>query len=331
MSLPGNYLDGRSQVGKAVMLQRNVHHLVFTDGVHTHRYAARDVSFQPGRAGRPDRLQLPDGGVIEVACAYQCQQLTGRLPLAARLLDGLRRSWPQLRLGGLLLIVAACGFAYRNGLPWLGSEAVRRTPPAVEQAMASATLGLLEKTSALRPSRLPDSQQQALQQQLQQLVPGNSPYRYHLQLVDARELGPDIIPLPGGQIILTDQLVHSARSPLELQVMLAHAVGHIEARHGLRGLIRSGGVSLAVNLLGGDRSTLLAVAPILLADMRYPADFEAEADRFARHALGAASLCARHALFTRLDGPDHGAAILLAAHPGSQQADDNASCPAQAD
>lgn len=330
MSLPGNYLDGRSQIGKAVMLQRNVHHLVFTDGVHTHRYPAREVSFHPGRAGRPDRLQLPDGGIIEVASAYQCQQLTGHLPLAARLLEGLRRCWPQLRLAGLLLLLLACWFGYRNGLPWLASEAARRTPPAVEQAMASATLGLLEKTSTLRPSRLPDSRQQALQQQLQQLVPGNSPYRYHLQLVDARELGPDIIPLPGGQIIVTDQLVRNTRNPLEMQAMLAHAVGHIEARHGLRGLIRSGGVSLAVNLFGGDRSTLLAVAPILLADMKYPADFEAEADAYASRLLGAQSLCARDALLARLDGPDHSAAALLAAHPGNRQADTASHCAAQA-
>jgi hypothetical protein len=116
MSLPGNYLDGRSHAGKAVMLQRDAHHLVFTDGVHTHRYLAHAVTFQAGASGLPDQLQLPDGGVIEVASAYRCQQLTGacrwlpacwsgcnRLALAAA---ALACCWSQARCG--LAIVMAC-------------------------------------------------------------------------------------------------------------------------------------------------------------------------------------------------------------------------------
>jgi Zn-dependent protease with chaperone function len=322
MSLPGNYLDGRSHAGKAVMLQRDAHHLVFTDGVHTHRYPAHSVKFLAGASGLPDQLQLPDGGVIEVASAYGCQHLTRRQPLPARLLEWLQHGWPWLRLLLLALVAAALWGGYRNGLPWLAAEAARRTPVTVEQEMASASLKLLEKTSGLRPSQLSPARQDSLQKLLLQAVPHTSRYHYQLRLVDARELGPDIIPLPAGLVVMSDQLVKRARSDDELFAMLAHAVGHIEARHGLRGLIRTGGPSLAVSLFTGDSSTLQAVAPIMLADMKYSAEFEHEADVQARRTLAARGLspCLSAALLARLDGPDHAAANLLSAHPGDPAA-----------
>lgn len=328
MSLPGNYLDGRSHAGKAVMLQRDAHHLVFTDGVHTHRYLAHAVTFQAGASGLPDQLQLPDGGVIEVASAYGCQQLTQRLPLAARLLEWLQQGWPWLRLLLIALVASALWTGYRNGLPWLAGEAARRTPAAVEQTMATATLNLLEKTSTLRPSQLSPARQAALQQLLLQAAPGSSRYHYQLRLLDARELGPDLIPLPAGLVIMTDQLVRQAKSDDELFAMLAHAVGHVEARHGLRGLIRTGGLSLAVSLFTGDTSTLQAVAPIMLADMKYSADFEHEADSYMRRTLTARGLspCLSASLLARLNGPEHAAASLLSAHPGDP-ADAASACP----
>jgi hypothetical protein len=109
------------------MLQRDAHHLVFTDGVHTHRYPAREVEFEAGLPGLPDKLQLPDGGVIEVASEYRSRHLAGGPPLGTRLLEWLHSGWQVLAVL-VLLTVLAVWYGYRYGLPWLAGEAARRTP-----------------------------------------------------------------------------------------------------------------------------------------------------------------------------------------------------------
>ncbi|RQO72768.1 hypothetical protein DBR44_10580 [Aquitalea sp. FJL05] len=331
MSLPGSYMDGRSPVSRAVMLQRDAHHLVFTDGVHTHRYLAREVEFEAGLPGLPDKLQLPDGGVIEVASEYRCRHLSGGLPLGVRLLEWLHSGWQVLAVLALLTVVAVwCG--YRYGLPWLADEAARRTPIAIEEQMAAPTISLLERTNSIRPSQLSQARQNALQALLMQAVPKGSRYHYQLRVVDSRDIGANAFALPAGQVILTDQLVKVAKNDEEVFAVLAHEVGHVEGRHGLRGLIQYGGLSLAVTLFSGDTTPMLAVAPIMLADMKYSRDFERDADRYAFRALAArgSSPCVLGQFLTRLSGADGASTSLLASHPGSEERShpDGQQCPA---
>ncbi len=330
MSLPGNYMDGRSPVARAVMLQRDAHHLVFTDGVHTHRYPAREVEFEAGLPGLPDKLQLPDGGVIEIASDYRSRHLAGGPSLGTRLLEWLHSGWQVLAVL-VLLTVLAVWYGYRYGLPWLAEEAARRTPVSIEEQMAAPTISLLERTNSVRPSQLSQARQDALQALLLQAVPKGSHYHYQLRMVDSRDIGANAFALPAGQVIMTDQLVKAARNDDELFAVLAHEVGHVEGRHGLRGLIQYGGLSLAVTLFSGDTTPLLAVAPIMLADMKYSRDFERDADRHAFRTLSARGLspCILGQFLTRISGPDSSATSLLASHPGGEERShpDGAQCP----
>jgi hypothetical protein len=62
--------------------------------------------------------------------------------------------------------------------------------------MATATLNLLEKTSTCALHSYPRPARQPYSNCCCRPVPGSSRYHYQLRLVDARELGPDLIPCP---------------------------------------------------------------------------------------------------------------------------------------
>jgi hypothetical protein len=61
--------------------------------------------------------------------------------------------------------------------------------------MATATLNLLEKTSTCALHAIPGPPG-SLTATVAAGRPGSSRYHYQLRLVDARELGPDLIPCP---------------------------------------------------------------------------------------------------------------------------------------
>src|SRR5215831_14722665 len=97
--------------------------------------------------------------------------------------------------------------------------------------------------------------------------------------------------LPGGRIYVLSGLVTKAETPDELGGILAHELGHVSHRDGLRRLIRDGGTSFLVGLLFGDvtgsGAVLMAGRSVLSAS--YSREDETGADRFAvsiMHTLG---------------------------------------------
>lgn len=320
MRLSGSYLDGQRPTPRPVAIWRERDELVCSDGESSLHYPLRDVEFEAGLPGLPDKLILPNGGAIEVPDRAGCRQLLGRLPLTDRVLEWLHSGW---RVLGLLFALAAvtAGLAYRYGLPWLAETAARHTPIAVEKLMADQTLRLLDQTRTLRPSHLAPTRQHTLQTLLDKAAPAGSAYRYRLTLANAPAIGPNAFALPGGMVMMTDQLVQEARSDDELFAVLAHEVGHVEHRHGLRGVIQYGGLSLAVSLLTGDSSSILVLAPLMLADMKYSRDFEREADRFAFQRLFATgrSPCLLGSFLARLAAEGGETSPLLSSHPGTEE------------
>jgi Zn-dependent protease with chaperone function len=106
----------------------------------------------------------------------------------------------------------------------------------------------------------------------------------------AHEL-PNAFALPGGKVYVMSALLQRARNPDELAGVLAHELGHVYHRDGLRRLIQAGGSSFLIGLLLGDvfggGAVVLASRSILEAS--YSREAEERADAFAAavmHKLG---------------------------------------------
>ncbi|WP_163071438.1 M48 family metalloprotease, partial [Acinetobacter baumannii] len=60
------------------------------------------------------------------------------------------------------------------------------------------------------------------------------------------------IALPGGKIYVFEGLLDKAENVDELAGVLAHELGHVKNRDGLRNMIYNGGTSFLIGLLFGD-------------------------------------------------------------------------------
>lgn len=281
--------DGHSPQAQAANVGRSDDELLVATAQQQRRYLLTDVRLQAGIDTLPDVLHLPDGSTLEVAERVAIRRLLGGLPLAERSGHWLQQSWRAL-LGALLAAIAVCWAAWRYGLPLLAGVLVQWIPVSTEQQLATHTLDWLQQQALIHPSQLPAARQQALQARLTALLPPGSRYHYQLWLRDAPDIGPNAFALPGGTIVVTDQLLQAVSPPDELAAILAHEAGHVEGRHGLRSAVESVGVLVALTLITGDASSISLALPMALANASYSREHEREADRFAfatlrRHGL----------------------------------------------
>lgn len=87
--------------------------------------------------------------------------------------------------------------------------------------------------------------------------------------------------LPGGQVVVYTGLLRKLKTPEALAALLAHESTHVNSRHSMRSLLRSGANGLLVSIIFGDATGLSgALAGNLenLSGLRYSRSLETEAD-----------------------------------------------------
>ena len=228
-------------------------------------------------------LKMPQGGHLECGDARELDAWIPDRHRIEKMADWLERRW-LAAIGAGLATIAGVVLFFTVGLPAIADRVVAKVPPSVEQVIGAQTMALLDRT-ALKPSRLPSARQQDLQAQFRALVVGvPRADTMRLDLRDAPGIGPNAFALPGGDIVMTDQLVALAKSDDELLAVLAHETGHHVHRHAFRMALENGGVAAMAGFLFGDVSGTGALSvsiPILLLNNGYSRAHEHEADLYA--------------------------------------------------
>jgi predicted Zn-dependent protease len=131
---------------------------------------------------------------------------------------------------------------------------------------------------------------------------------------------PNAFALPGGRVYLLSGLLAKAETPDELAGVLAHEIGHLAHRDGLRRLIREGGTAFLAGLMFGDLtgSGVVLMAGRMVLSAANTREAETAADAFAAtimRRLGRPT-APMAALMQRVTGPEHELApSLLRDHP----------------
>jgi len=111
------------------------------------------------------------------------------------------------------------------------------------------------------------------------------PSKYKFKIRNAEdEIGANALAFPNGMIIMTDQLITLADSDRQIAGIIAHELGHLEAQHSLRQIVRGSLLTFIVAFIAGDASGASAAilsAPTFLAELQYSRKFEIEADDYA--------------------------------------------------
>jgi predicted Zn-dependent protease len=111
-------------------------------------------------------------------------------------------------------------------------------------------------------------------------VAGNFDTPLEVQILDSKIS--NAMALPGGKIYLLRGMIDDARDADEIAGVLAHELGHVRNRDGLRRLIQMGSTSFLIGLLFGDvtGSGAVLLAARSLFDASYSRDNETDADTF---------------------------------------------------
>lgn len=197
--------------------------------------------------------------------------------------------WVTVSLVAVVVVLAA---TYQWGLPWAARAAVAFVPPRVESEIGAAALQTLDR-HLLQPSKLPLERQLLLRVAFERALsvqPTGSVPVHRLEFRASR-IGPNAFALPGGTIVMTDELVDLVDGDLPVIVgVLAHELGHVQQRHGMRMVVQVGALGALTSVVLGDFSTLLATAPVVLGQAAYSRDAEREADAHAVKVLRQADI-----------------------------------------
>ncbi|MES2760286.1 MAG: M48 family metallopeptidase [Pseudomonadota bacterium] len=142
----------------------------------------------------------------------------------------------------------------------------------------------------MAPTLLSEQRVAQVEQVLRSIAPARPRVPLRLLVRNSPRLGANALALPDATIMVTDAMIlhivgkedgFDERQQAQLAGVLAHEIGHIEARHSVRTMAPSSLTAAASAALFGDFSAVAAGLPALLMNMRYSRDMETEADGYA--------------------------------------------------
>jgi predicted Zn-dependent protease len=144
----------------------------------------------------------------------------------------------------------------------------------------------VEKTlnlEILMASALPEQRQAELRSMLQSAAVRAAPgLEFTLKSRGVQEgEGINAFSIPGGSVVLLDGLVNIAGDDKQILAVLAHELGHLANKHGLRNLLQVLGIGAMAGAVWGDFAGVATNVPVVFGALRYSRTFELEADDFA--------------------------------------------------
>jgi len=192
----------------------------------------------------------------------------------------------------LLIIIAVIvtigftGATIKWGIPTLADYIVEVMPDKTNDLIGDAITEKIEDRW-FNVSTLEQARQNELHDKFNQVLKklGSENKGYVFKLKDAQNsVGANALAFPSGLIIMTDQLVKLADNDDQLMGIMAHEIGHLDAEHSLRQIVRGSIITFLVAFISGDisgASSTLITAPVALLELSYSREFETEADGYA--------------------------------------------------
>jgi Zn-dependent protease with chaperone function len=291
----------------------------------------REVQWPERQRHGPRIAHLAEGGELHCHDHAGWDAFTRNAGVGESWVVRAQQQW-RTTLAALVLFLGVVAAGYVWGLPWASRELVALTPASVDRQIGELALNSVNERW-LKPSTLPAEQQARLRARFEAMVarsfPDGDAPAYELRFHHSR-IGPNAFAVPGGVIVMTDELVQLASHNDDIVLgVLAHELGHVKHRHGMRTLVQFTVLGTVTSVALGDFSTVLAGAPALLGQMAYSRRFEREADAESARMLKAAGISPevmvtffeRVAKWRKDKKPDSGfdPGIALASHPADEE------------
>jgi len=321
-SIPARYFDGRSTQEYAVSLSIEEGWVKLRgDGIlRDEALNGLEVSERTRYGSR--RITFAEGAYVEAYDRTAFDQLLSEAIGESQVVRW-QQSW-SLTLAALVLTILTLTVGYIWGLPWFARGVVEVLPDATQQTIGRTALESLEGDFFVE-SKLPRERQEVLRNRFNTAVQrslGDKAPAYTL-IFKKSKIGPNAFALPGGFIVITDELVNLTKEDNAILGVMAHELGHVQHQHSMRNLVSASVVGVVALMIWGDASSFIASIPTVLLQTRYSREFETEADTFALDFLKGAQIppAAMAQMFRALQKSSGEDVIpeLLRTHPATEE------------
>ena len=294
----GTYTDGRTARRHSIRATIGGEglHIESDDGTIAEAWPFADLRLvDEVYADRPIRMKRKSGNErLTIADA----EFLDRLRPHARHLrrKDLRRANMKVRAAGWIGATAVLLAGFWFLLPLAAGPVASQVPLSWEEGLGRTVqrqaLALMAPGSRMCSGRAGRQAIERLVQRLSATRP--SRYRFRVTVVDNGTV--NAFAAPGGYIVVFRGLIDESAGADGLAGVLAHEMGHVIERHGLKNLVKSLGLSFVMAALIGDTSAIGSIATDMaqsLATSKFSRDAEREADRIAVEMLNRANISGR--------------------------------------
>lgn len=291
--LTGTAVSGGSsmQVAAQLILRGSSVRLVATETGGTMAEARLDaVRFDPPLGSLARKLRFPDGAEFETLDHDAIAALEPR-SFWTRL-----HRWEKLHPRIILFVIGGVfggWLVYTVALTALVNLAVALTPAPLVRAMDQSTLATLDRVLASETQLNASDRAEAREvfEDLRAVVPNaRVAESMTLHFRELRGLGPNALALPGGTVVLSDELVSRFDTDV-VAAVLGHEIAHVTEEHALKRLYRSVGLYVLIALVAGETGPLLEDILLegnVLLSLSFSRDQESEADQIGMRLADAA-------------------------------------------
>ncbi|MBL1406478.1 MAG: M48 family metallopeptidase, partial [Rhizobiales bacterium] len=276
MKIDGRYFEANASTSCAVTLEGSSKDKLRVE-VRGDFFDVEYISVSDRLAGVPRKIRFSDGSIFETDFDNAVDQLLEMEKGFGSSMSRLEASWKVVAV----LAVTCIGLVYgifTYGLPAAAAGAAAVTPSIALTAIDNGALGSLDAT-IFEKSKLPQIDKDRLQKMFVEIIAASGQISPKPKLLfrDSPVIGPNAFALPGGTVIFTDQIIELAENDDELAGVVAHEIGHVTYKHGLKQIYRVLGVGFMIGVIGGDSSQLIdevVTQAALIQNFSYTRGFE---------------------------------------------------------
>jgi Zn-dependent protease with chaperone function len=282
--LEATYFDGKSSKAQAVKIAfRDQHILIHREGAPLVKHPLLNAHLDESFKGAARRIDLGAGALLEIPNRSALQLELNKQGLTLSTIEKVQNSWTWVA-ASLATLIAVLALSYLFAIPFAAKHVAAWLPESVEKKLGEEAWPVIE-TQLFKSSKLAPERQASIRDNFTKLTARLTNVPAYTLEFRSSSMGPNAIAVPGGRLVLTDELVNLAPNDQAVMGVLLHELGHIKQRHSMRNIIQVTAVSAILALWLGDVSTIITFIPATIANMKYSRDFENEADDFAIQSL----------------------------------------------
>ena len=328
------FFDGATSARRLVLIELAPDVLVIRDEEHRDilaRWPYDRLDHIPAPSGL---LRLGEiGAVIPARLEVRDEALATAIDDASKPVDrsGARERRSRMKVvGWSVTAVVVLVLAAVYGVPALADKIAPLVPLRAERWLGAAVDGqvrkMLDTGGASRPFECGTGTGEAAGRAALTKLIGKLEMAAALSIpLDAkvvRRSDTNAVALPGGHIYVFEGLIDKSESADEVAGIIAHEIGHVAHRDGMRSLLQSAGLSFLFGMLLGDfvGGSAVVIGARAVLSSSYTREVESAADRYAVELMNRAGGDQRAlaVVLNRIAGAIHPGMAILRDHPDTQ-------------